>query len=171
MKNLNNNVELLKNAYRDNKDRIVFFAGAGASIPLGLMTWKELLIEMNKKFKTKINIDKYIKEFGYPETASAIYDKMKNRKGYLDFLCDKFDIIYAKSRFNSTTKSIVNNFNTILTTNFDSSFKHAFKDNNSVLEKKGYKKINIKTQSLPKSDIIEISTNDAKIIYQNESKY
>ena len=60
MNNFNNNVELLKNTYRENKDRIVFFAGAGASIPLGLMNWKELLIEMNEKFKTKINIDKCI---------------------------------------------------------------------------------------------------------------
>jgi hypothetical protein len=170
MKNLNNNVELLKNTYRDNKDRIVFFAGAGASIPLGLMKWKDLLIEMNEKFKTEININKCINEFGYPETASAIYDKIRNKEEYLNFLCDKFDIIYAKARFNSTTKSIVNNFNTILTTNFDSSFEHAFMDNIHLFEKIGYRKINLKTQYLPKFDIVEISTNDATIIYLHGSK-
>lgn len=170
MKNHNNNIELLKNTYRDNGDRIVFFAGAGASIPLGLMRWKDLLIEMDEKFETKINIDDYINEFGYPATASAIYDKFNNREEYLNFLCKKFDIEYTKSRFNSTTKSIVNNFDTILTTNFDSSFERAFMDNNSVLEKKGHKKINFKTQHLPKFDIPEISTNDATIIYLHGSK-
>ena len=170
MKNLKNNVDLLKNTYRDKKDRIVFFAGAGASIPLGLISWKELLIEMDEKFKTKINIDDYINEFGYPATASAIYDKINNREEYLNFLCKKFDIKYTKSRFNSTTKSIVNNFNTILTTNFDSSFERAFMDNNYVLEKIIHKKINFKTQYLPKFDIGEIFTNDATIIYLHGSK-
>jgi len=53
MKNHNNNIELLKNTYRDNKSKIVFFAGAGASIPLGLMHWKDLLIEMDKKIRNK----------------------------------------------------------------------------------------------------------------------
>lgn len=170
MKNHNNNIELLKNTYRDNKNKIVFFAGAGASIPLGLMCWKDLLIEMDEKFKTEINIDDYINKFGYPATASAIYDKFNNREEYLNFLCKKFDVKYTKSRFNSTTKSIVNNFDNILTTNFDSSFEQAFMDNNSVLEKKGHKKIYFKTQHLPKFDISEISTNDATIIYLHGSK-
>jgi len=170
MNNFNNNVELLKNTYKENKDRIVFFAGAGASIPLGLMSWKKLLIEMNKEFKTKINIDDYINKFGYPETASAIYDEFNNREEYLNFLCKKFDIQYAKSRFTSTTKSIVNNFDTILTTNFDSSFERAFMDNNYVLEKKGDRKINFKIQSLPKFDTFEISTNEATIVYLHGSK-
>lgn len=170
MNNYNNNVELLKNTYRENKDSIVFFAGAGASIPLGLMSWKELLIEMNVKFKTKIDINKCINEFGYPETASAIYDEIKNKEEYLNFLCNKFDIRDKKSRFNSTTKSIVNNFDTILTTNFDSSFERAFMDNNSILEKRGYRKINFKTQSLPKFNTFEISTNEATIVYLHGSK-
>ena len=170
MKNFNNNVELLKNTYRENKDRIVFFAGAGASISLGLMSWKDLLIEMDEEFKTNINIDDYINKFGYPETASAIYDKFNNREEYLNFLCKKLDIKFAKTRFNSTTKSIVNNFDTILTTNFDSSFERAFMDNNSVLEKKGYEKINFKTQSLPKFDTFEISKNEATIVYLHGSK-
>lgn len=170
MKNLKNNVDLLKNTYKDKRDRIVFFAGAGASIPLGLMSWKELLIEMDENFKTKINIDDYINEYGYPATASAIYDKINNREEYLNFLCKKFDIQHAKSRFNSTTKSIVNNFNIVLTTNFDSSFEKAFMDNISLLEKIGYKKINLKIQYLPKFDIVEIFTNDATIIYLHGSK-
>ena len=170
MKNHNDNIELLRDTYRSNKNRIVFFAGAGASISLGLMSWKELLIEMNEKFKTKINIDDYINEFGYPETASAIYDKIKNKEEYLNFLCNKFDIRDKKSRFNSTTKSIVNNFDTILTTNFDSSFERAFIDNNSVLEKRGYRKINFKTQSLPKFNTFEISTNEATIAYLHGSR-
>jgi len=170
MKNHNDNIELLKNIYKDNRDRIVFFAGAGASISLGLMSWKDLLKEMNKKLKTKINIDKYINKFGYPETASAIYDKIISKKEYVNFLCEKFDIINARSRFDSITKSIVNNFKTILTTNFDSSFEQAFKDINYALEKYGHEKKNIKIQSLPKFDIVDISTNDATVIYLHGSK-
>jgi len=164
MKNFKNNVELLKNTYRENKDRIVFFAGAGASIPLGFKSWKKLLKEMNEKFKTEINIDDYINKFGYPETASAIYDKIIIREEYINFLCEQFDMKNAIARFNSLTKSIVNNFDTILTTNFDSSFEHAFADTNLPLKEYGLEK-NIKTQTLPKFDIVDISSNNYIVIY------
>ena len=164
MKNFNNNVELLKNTYRENKDRIVFFAGAGASISLGLKSWKDLLIEMDEEFKTNINIDDYIIKFGYPETASAIYDEITIKEEYTNFLCEKFDIKNAIARFNSITKSIVNNFDTILTTNFDSSFENAFRDKNFPLVEYGLDK-NINIQTLPKFDTVNISTKDYTVIY------
>ena len=54
MENLKNNIDLLKNTYRDKNGCIVFFAGAGASIALGFKGWEDLLVEMGQKFKTKL---------------------------------------------------------------------------------------------------------------------
>lgn len=160
------NIDLLKKIINKKREKIVLFAGAGISIPLGIKDWGSLLEDMNKKLNTQIDIEKH--NYNYPQVAENIYnklEKMNKEEEYYIFLRNAFDIKKATLRFTSTTKSIVNNFKTVLTTNFDASFEAAIEDTNKILVKYGNSKIDYKIQELPIFSIEELLSNQATIVY------
>lgn len=120
----NETIQLLKETIQMNPKKIAVLVGAGASTPLGIKNWKDLLIEFGKKFNADIDVEESIKTHGYAETASKIYKIVNNHENYLKFLSEQFE---PKScSYTSTHAKIIDNFPTILTTNFDVAFENAF---------------------------------------------
>lgn len=117
-------IQLLKKTIQINPKKIAVLVGAGASTPLGIKNWKDLLNEFGKKFNADIDVEESIKTHGYAETASKIYKIVDNHENYLKFLSEQFE---PKScNYTSMHEKIIDNFPTILTTNFDVAFENAF---------------------------------------------
>lgn len=123
------NIQLLKEIIQSDRKKVAVFVGAGPSVPLGIKDWKKLLVEMGKKLDSKMSekrVEELIIKYGYPGAASEIYHKINSHKDYLQFLHDQFEP--KNCNFTSLHLKIVDRFQTILTTNFDSSFEKAFND-------------------------------------------
>lgn len=119
------NIQLLKNIIQSG-NKVAIFAGAGASVPLGIKTWKDLLSELAKRFSVNINIEECIINKGYPGTASEIYKRINNHDDYLNFLSEQFEP--QTCEYTSLHIKIIKNFQAIFTTNYDNAFERAFID-------------------------------------------
>lgn len=120
------NIKLLKEIIQGERKKVAVFVGAGVSDPLGIKTWKKLLLEMANEFNCEIDIEECISKKGYPGTASEIYNHISNHEDYLRFLHIQFEP--TKCNFTSLHLKIIDFFHTIFTTNFDSAFEKAFYD-------------------------------------------
>ena len=134
------NIKLLKEIIQGERKKVAVFVGAGVSDPLGIKTWKKLLLEMANEFNCEIDIEECISKKGYPGTASEIYNHIGNHEDYLRFLHIQFEP--TKCNFTSLHLKIIDFFHTIFTTNFDSAFEKAFYD----------KKRDFNTQKFPNFD-------------------
>jgi len=126
------NIEQLREVAKE-RDNLVAFVGAGASQPLGIKTWHELMKEMAEKFDTGIDVDK-LKDEGknYPEIASEIYRHIPSHDEYLDFLHQQFRP--KKVEWAALHYLLIDRFRAIITTNFDTSFERAFMDRDIAFE-------------------------------------
>ena len=133
------NVVLLKEVIQ-NSQKFAVFVGSGASSPLGIKTWKKLLMDFVDRFGIEIDIEKSIYDKGYPQTASEIYNLIGNHDDYINFLNDQFEP--TSCSYTSLHETILDNFTTIFTTNFDVAFENAF----------NYKQTGFNTQKFPNFD-------------------
>ncbi|MGP8025082.1 MAG: SIR2 family protein [Methanobacterium sp.] len=142
------NLESLKKILRD-KGKILVFVGAGASIPLRIKGWHEILEEMEEEFTgEKGNLDEYLRLYGYAGTASKFYNAKDDQDFYRNFLFRQFT--HTEGYFYSLQVAILNLFDTVLTTNYDTSFEEAKESLNDNLEHSGHPRLNYETQCLPR---------------------
>jgi NAD-dependent SIR2 family protein deacetylase len=129
------NLELLKNILRENKNFLVF-VGAGASIPLRIKGWYKILGEMEEVFTGETgNLDDFLRIHGYAGTASIFYNERNDEEFYHEFLSKQFT--HKEGDYFSLQVKILNLFNIILTTNYDTSFEKAIDDLNDSRESDG----------------------------------
>ena len=158
-------IELLKEKISGN---VAVFVGSGTSNPLGIKTWTELLIELAERFGIDKNeVINWIKDKGHPKTASEIYKKIDDPEKYLDFLSEQFEPTVCN--FTSAHEQIIDNFEFIFTTNFDTAFEN-------VINKRGSRgqTIDFSVQKFPNFNPFNLS-NEINIVYlhgnNNERRY
>lgn len=162
MTNSRENIDALRDIVRTNSDAVAVFVGAGASIPLGIKGWDDLLKSFASTYEVSLDIEKSIKDIGYPGTASQIYEQVGDHDKYLDFMSKQFEP--RNCRYTSLHETLIENFKVILTTNYDAAFE-------TYCQKKG---LLIELQKLPNFNILTLFSRPT-IVYlhgnNDERKY
>lgn len=153
------NLQALRDILKTNSDNVVVFIGAGASKPLGIRPWKDLI----KQFAEKVGVDleeinTYLSTNKYPEAASEIYKHLSDHDMYLEFMSEKFE---AKDcRYTSLHETLIENFSVILTTNYDNAFEKFCQKHNKP----------IATQKLPHFSAITLFQNKTIVYLHGNNK-
>ena len=136
------NLERLLRVAQGVENRLVTFVGAGASKPLGIVGWpqliQKLLRECNNEDLEKIYSDiveadskdewaRIISDHGdrFPEIADEIYDSMDDKERFDNLVLESMEPEYAKCTSALIGMALVVRCH--LTTNFDSSLEEAYK--------------------------------------------
>lgn len=127
----NENIALLKQAYRDFKlgnldsKEVIPFVGAGASIPLGVPSWKNLVKEfyLYSDLTGDFEIEFSQSKLSLSEYAQEIFDKTNNIDSYTNFMSNEKIFMPKTTRGSDLHESIVRNFHKIITTNYDIAFE------------------------------------------------
>jgi len=160
-----NNKELLRQIVNSGED-IAFFIGAGASIPLGIQKWDEILFALGKTVCfSREKIENDIKALGYPGAASEIYNAIDDHGRYIQMLNEKFTPSVSNATWlhakivDWVDKTHNRNNTTIFTTNFDPSFEDVLKD----------RRINYIPRVLPDFNLMHLS-DQPTIVYLHGNK-
>lgn len=156
------NIAALKDVIQTNRSGIAVFVGAGASVPLGISGWNELLKAFAKTHNIDIDVDKSIVDKGFPGTASEICGRLGDYDKYTTFMAEQFEP--RNCRYTSLHEILLEQFKVILTTNYDAAFE-------KCCQKKG---LRINPQKLPNFNVFTLF-QDLTIVYlhgnNEERKY
>ncbi len=151
------NFNSLKKHYLESQAPIIPFVGSGLSANPGLYQWEELLRKMMEHFG--LQEEQFKDEFEakeYAKIAQVVYEK-SNHKEYIEFLTQAFEPTNDEASLIHIR--LVRNFDTIITTNFDSIL-----DNAAEVEEKFYRK-----QIMPDFSILTL-LSEPTIIYLHGHK-
>lgn len=126
----NENFGLLKKDYNDYKNErdsldIIPFIGAGASIPLGLPSWEDLVKKFHNSFGCVWDFEIEFKKCNrnYASITERIFNEKKDVNRYNNFMANAQ--IFSPRTTSATIlhKRIIKAFDKILTTNYDTTFE------------------------------------------------
>lgn len=116
------NLDVLLKSY--SREIFVPFIGAGSSVPLGGLDWKELLDKMKSELGIKTSMSPSINGPNYPREFSKIYKKLGDRKKFFDTLFDALKP--TQTHFIAFHAYLPDAFDTFVTTNYDSPIEKAY---------------------------------------------
>jgi len=145
------NIGALKDVIQKN-DTVAVFVGAGASTPLGIKGWSELLKSFATSHGIDLDVERSIEAKGYPGTASEIYNRVGDHEKYLQFMSSKFEP--RNCLYTSLHELLMKKFRVIVTTNYDVAFENYCNKNGMPIH----------TQKLPNFNVLT-AFNDKTIVY------
>jgi len=117
------NFEDLRNSF--DRKSFVPFVGAGPSTPMGEPDWEDLFKKLKMHFGVRINrINRDNGTLDYPKMFSNLFKKVPDKSQFFKILFQKLEP--TKTRATNLHYSLVELFDTYLTTNYDSPIEVAF---------------------------------------------
>ena len=117
------NYEDLRNSF--DRNSFVPFVGAGPSTPMGEPDWEDLFKKLKMHFGVRINkVSRDNGTLDYPKMFSKLFKKIPDKSQFFKILFQKLEP--TKTRATNLHYSLVELFDTYLTTNYDSPIEVAF---------------------------------------------
>ena len=127
------NFNSLQKHYSEGEAPVIPFVGSGLSTNPGLYQWEDLLRKMINHLG--LHEDQFKAEFKakeYAKIAQVVYEK-SNHEEYIEFLTQAFEPTNDEASLIHVR--LVRNFDTIITTNFDSILDNAAEEEGKVYKK------------------------------------
>ncbi len=154
-------VKELKKIFLNQKEKLVAFVGAGASVELRIKNWTLMLEDMVKIYGLSISVKSELKTKNHAQIAQQIFDNNPDQKKYNEFMKSS---INSNPKWGSLQNILLEYFKIILTTNFDESFENCA-ESRLKLEQNDTGKPLYKVSSLPNLFITRIHDYKYAIIH------